>query len=81
LEDTDIVSFISKLKSIFPAQPILFVFQNPDDEAKNTKYYRFKEKINILNTPFSEVRPIKYKNKPPTGDTSEEVVKFEILEL
>jgi len=81
LEDAEIVSFISKLKSIFPAQPILFVFQNPDDVAKNKKYDRFKEKINILNTPFSEVRPIKYKNRPPLGDTSEEVVKFEILEL
>ena len=57
------------------------MFQNPDDVAKNKKYDRFKEKINILNTPFSEVRPIKYKNRPPLGDTSEEVVKFEILEL
>ena len=72
---------MSQLQKQFPGRPILFIFQNPDNEDRNKKYYKFKEKVKIYNIPFSEVKNIRYKNNPAATSLSEENVKFEILEL
>ena len=81
LDESLISNFVSQLQKQFPSRPILFIFQNPDNEDRNKKYYKFKEKVKIHNKPFSEVKNIRYKNNPSARSFSEENVKFEILEL
>ena len=81
LDESLISNFVSQLQKLFPGCPIIFIFQNPDNEDRNKKYYKFKEKVKIYNIPFSEVKNIRYKNNPAATSLSEENVKFEILEL
>jgi hypothetical protein len=58
----------------------MFIYQNPDKEQKNKKYFNFKRTLKELNLVMSQNESIFYKTKrKSTFEPSSEFFYFEIL--
>lgn len=82
LDISKLVSFVNDVRSQNKKVVKYLLFQNPDDRAKNEKYFRFKELIEPYEVTYSEVDTVFYNNKrnSPFEPTSEHVF-YELLKL
>lgn len=82
LEILDLANFFSNLRRQFGTSRIYFVFQNPDNPERNSKFQQFKSQIPPYTTHKRGVKKVAYKNNnDPFREPTAEDVYFEIFEL
>ena len=74
-------AFINTILTHFNDKPIYFLFQNPDKEIRNNKYFIFKQIVYKFDTHFSNVDTIKYQTTRRFSQYAPktETVKIEVL--
>lgn len=80
LDEIKLGEVVNDIINRFKNTPVMFIYQNPDEEQKNKKYFNFKRTLKDLNSVMSQNESIFYKTKrKSTFEPSSEFFYFEIL--
>ncbi len=78
LNEIELANSINTIMELYSQNQTIFIFQNPNNSIRNRKYDIFKNSLKYLNTSYSDVDTVYYKNKK-YGDLRDEPVYYELL--